>query len=50
MKIYMVDQQFPQSIGLYISQITEKKLLPEITIPQAKPASICLNSAILTVE
>ena len=38
----MVDQQFPQSIGLYISQITEKKLLSEITIPQAKQTCIYL--------
>ena len=50
MEIYTVDQQFSQPIGQCISEITEKKLLSEITAPQAQPASVCLNSSILTVE
>ena len=46
MKTYTVTQQiFPAHRRIYFS-----KLLKKITIPQVQPASICLNSAILTVE
>ena len=50
MKTYTVAQHiFPAHRSMYFLKLL-KKLLSETTVPQAQQASICLNSAILTVE
>ena len=41
---------FPVHRPIYFSKLLKEKLLSDTTIPQAQPAFICLNSAILTVE
>ena len=43
-------EEFFPPIGQYISQSYWKKLLSKTTVPQAQPAYVCLNSAILTVD
>ena len=50
MKVYTVDQQiFLVHRPMYFWKYW-KKLFAEITIPQVQLASICLNSATLTIE
>ena len=50
MNVYTVDQQiFLVHRPIYFWKYW-KKLFAEITIPQVQLASICLNSAILTIE
>ena len=49
MKTYIVAQQiFPVHRQIYFTKLLKK--LSETSIPQAQPASICSNLAILTVE
>ena len=43
-------QMFPFHGIIYSSKLLKKKILSETTVPQAQPAFICSNSAILTVE
>ena len=49
MKTYSPTNFFLPQGNIFL-KVTEKKLLSETTVPQAQPAFICLNSAILAVE
>ena len=49
MKTYSPTNFFLPQGNIFL-KATEKKLLSETTVPQAQPAFICLNSAILAVE